>query len=68
MEDDKARATYALEQIALLYDVERQADEKGLSYEGRADLRSRQAYPVLVLLRNGFIGDMIKNTSQKQNR
>ncbi len=49
LEDDKARATYALEQIALLYDVEKQADNEDLSYTERADLRSRLAYPILVL-------------------
>lgn len=34
--EDNARASYALEQIGLLYDVERQADQQQLSYEQRA--------------------------------
>lgn len=46
--EDKARASYALEQIGLLYDVERQADQQQLSYDERADLRSRLAYPIMV--------------------
>lgn len=46
--EDKARASYALEQIGLLYDVERQADQQQLSYEERADLRSRLSYPIMV--------------------
>ncbi|MDA3928873.1 MAG: IS66 family transposase [Prolixibacteraceae bacterium] len=48
LKEDKARAEYALEQIGLLYDVERQADQESLSYEQRADLRSRLAYPIMV--------------------
>jgi transposase len=46
--EDKARASYALEQIGLLYEVERRADQEQLSYEERADLRSRLAYPIMV--------------------
>ena len=48
LKEDKARASYALEQIGLLYDVERRADQEGLSYEQRADLRSRLSYPIMV--------------------
>lgn len=48
LKEDKARAEYALEQIGLLYDVERQADQENLSYEQRAGLRSRLAYPIMV--------------------
>ena len=46
--EDKARASYALEQIGLLYQVERRADLEQLSYDERADLRSRLAYPIMV--------------------
>jgi transposase len=46
--EDKVRASYALEQIGLLYEVERRADQEQLSYEERADLRSRLAYPIMV--------------------
>jgi len=48
LKEDKARASYALEQIGLLYDVERQADHENLSYEQRAALRTRLAYPIMV--------------------
>ncbi len=48
LKEDKARASYALEQIGLLYDVERQADQENLSDEQRADLRTRLAYPIMV--------------------
>lgn len=49
LKEDKARAEYALEQIGLLYDVERHADHKQLSYEARADLRSKLSYPIMVV-------------------
>lgn len=47
LKEDQARASYALEQIGMLYDVERMADEQGLGYEQRAELRSRLAYPIM---------------------
>jgi len=47
LKEDKVRAEYALEQIGLLYDVERMADDKNLSYEERAELRSRLSYPIM---------------------
>ena len=48
LKEDKARASYALEQIGLLYDVERHADQEKLSYQERAGLRSRLSYPIMV--------------------
>ncbi|NLA49448.1 MAG: IS66 family transposase [Bacteroidales bacterium] len=48
LKEDKARATYALEQIGLLYDVERRADQENLSFGERAELRSRLSYPIMV--------------------
>jgi hypothetical protein len=74
LKEDKARASYALEQIGLLYDVERRADREHLSYEERAELRSRLSYPILVafekwmlneypnVLPRGLIGKAIKYT------
>jgi transposase len=74
LKEDEARASYALEQIGLLYDVERQADEKYLSDQQRADLRTRLAYPIMVafekwlvqeyskVLPKGRIGKAIKYT------
>ena len=72
--EDKARATYALEQIGLLYDVERRADQEQLTFEERADLRTRLSYPIMVafekwlvneypkVLPKGRIGQAIKYT------
>ena len=47
LKEDKARAQYALEQIGMLYDVERMADDEKLSFEERAKLRSRLSYPIM---------------------
>ena len=74
LKEDKARASYALEQIGLLYDVERRADQEKLTFEERADLRSRLSYPIMVafekwmvneypkVLPKGRIGQAIKYT------
>jgi len=48
LKEDKSRAEYALEQIGLLYSVEREADDKNLSYKERADLREKLSYPIMV--------------------
>ena len=47
LKEDKVRAEYALGQIGLLYDVEQMADERNLSFEQRAALRSRLSYPLM---------------------
>jgi len=60
LSEDKARASYALEQIGLLYDVERQADQQQLSYEQRADLRSRLAYPIMVAFEKWLLNEYPK--------
>ena len=78
--EDKIRAEYALEQIGLLYDVERQADQENLSYEQRAELRSRLSYPIMVafekwllkeypnVLPKGRIGKAIRYTYNIYNK
>jgi transposase len=58
--NDQARAEYALKQIQLLYDVERQADDAGLSHEQRAELRSRLAYPILVRFEKWLVAEYPK--------
>jgi len=50
LKEDKSGASYALEQIGLLYGVETMADDQGLDYQQRAELRSRLAYPILCAL------------------
>ncbi len=57
LSEDKARASYALEQIGLLYDVERQADQQQLSFEERADLRSRLSYPIMVVFEKWLLNE-----------
>jgi transposase len=60
LKEDKARASYALEQIGLLYDVERQADQEELSYEGRSGLRSKLAYPIMVAFEKWLLNEYPK--------
>jgi len=48
LKEDQSGATYALEQISLLYGVESMADDQELDYQQRAELRSRLAYPILL--------------------
>jgi transposase len=58
--EDKARADYALEQIGLLYAVERKADEEKLSYEERAELRSRLSYPIMIAFEKWMVSEYPK--------
>jgi transposase len=58
--EDKVRASYALEQIGLLYQVERQADQQQLTYEERADLRSRLSYPIMVAFEKWLLNECPK--------
>jgi len=49
-QNDQATAEYALEQIGLLYDIERKAKEQQLDAEQILQLRSQEAIPVLESL------------------
>lgn len=60
IKNDRARAEYALSQIGLLYGVEREADERGLSYDERAELRERLAYPVMVAFEKWLVNEYPK--------
>lgn len=60
LKEDKARASYALEQIGLLYDVERRADNENLSDEERSELRSRLAYPIMVAFEKWILSEYPK--------
>lgn len=46
--NDKDRSESALEQIQLLYEIERQIKDHKLSFEDAAALRKRLAYPIMV--------------------
>lgn len=48
LKENKKLATEALLQIQSLYAIEREADERKLSLEGRKKLRCEKAYPILV--------------------
>ena len=60
LKEDKARGSYALEQIGLLYEVERRADQEHLSFEQRADLRSRLSYPIMVAFEKWLLNEYPK--------
>jgi transposase len=60
LKEDEARASYALEQIGLLYQVERRADMENLSDEKRAELRSRLAYPIMVAFEKWILNEYPK--------
>jgi len=58
LSEDKSGAEYALEQIGMIYQVETMAEDQGLSYEGRAELRSRLAYPVMCAFEKWIVNYM----------
>jgi len=60
LSEDKARASYALEQIGLLYEVERQADQENLSFDQRAERRSRLSYPIMVAFEKWLLNEIPK--------
>jgi len=60
LKEDQDRASYALEQIGLLYDVERRADNENLSDEERSNLRSRLSYPIMVAFEKWILGEYPK--------
>ena len=63
LKEDQSGATYALEQISLLYGVESMADDQGLDYQRRAELRSRLAYPILLGFEKWVVSYMPKALS-----
>ncbi len=64
LKEDKAKAEYALAQIGMLYDIERMAHDQDMSFEERAELRTRLAYPIMV----GFEKLIHKHLEETQNK
>lgn len=64
LKEDEVRATYALGQIGLLYDVERRADKENLSYDDRAELRSRLSYPIMCAFEKWIVKEYPKVLSK----
>lgn len=56
LKEDKSGAEYALEQISLIYGVETMADDQNMSFDQRAELRSRLAYPILCAFEKWIVG------------
>ncbi|QIU93780.1 IS66 family transposase [Bacteroides faecium] len=57
IKNDKERAESALEQIQLLYEVERQIKDQALSFEDAAKLRVRLAYPIMVRFEKWLVAE-----------
>lgn len=57
IKNDKERAESALEQIQLLYEVERQIKDQDLSFEDAAKLRARLAYPIMVRFEKWLVAE-----------
>ncbi len=64
LKEDKSGAEYALEQIGMLYKVETMADDQGLDYEARAELRARLAYPIMCAFEKWIVSYMPKALPQ----
>jgi len=64
LSEDKSGAEYALEQIGMLYKVETMADDQGLDYEARAELRARLAYPIMCAFEKWIVSYMPKALPQ----
>lgn len=60
IKNDKQRAETALEQIQLLYEVERQIKDQDLSFEDAAELRARLAYPIMVRFEKWLVAEHTK--------
>lgn len=60
IKNDRERAESALEQIQLLYEVERQIKDQALSFEDAAKLRVRLAYPIMVRFEKWLVAEHAK--------
>lgn len=60
IKNDKERAESALDQIQLLYEVERQIKDQSLSFEEAAKLRERLAYPIMVRFEKWLVAEHAK--------
>lgn len=50
LQNDEARASYALEEMQKLYAIERQCKEQGLTHAKRYEIRQQQSLPILTPL------------------
>lgn len=60
IKNDKERAESALDQIQLLYEVERQIKDQSLTFEQAAKLRERLAYPIMVRFEKWLVAEHAK--------
>jgi transposase len=62
LENDPARAQYAMEQFGLLYDIERKAKTQSLSIDELRQLRQSEALPILLSFEQWMKQEYIKVT------
>jgi transposase len=62
LQNDEARASYAMEQIQDLYAVERDAKEQGLTFDERKELRQQRSVPVLESLGSWMKSQYLETT------
>lgn len=60
LNNDKARAEFAIRQIGLLYEIERKADEENMSFDERKELRLRLAPPILQSFESWLLNEAPK--------
>ena len=60
IKNDKERSESALEQIQLLYEIERQIKDQELSFKDAAALRKRLAYPIMVRFEKWLVTEHAK--------
>jgi transposase len=60
LNNDKTRAEYALQQIGLLYSIERKAREQSITTEQLHELRQTQSLPILKSLGNWMKEEYVK--------
>jgi len=62
LDNDEARATYALDQIGKLYTIERICREQGLNYADTKEVRRQKSIPILKSLGQWMMGQCLQVT------
>jgi transposase/uncharacterized coiled-coil protein SlyX len=60
LNNDKARAEYALAQIGMLYTIETMADDENATPERRQEIRTRLAFPVIRAFEKWCLTEQVK--------
>jgi transposase len=60
LNSDKGRAEYALEQMQLLYAIERRCMDEDSFVEGRKEIRQKEAIPIIHALGKWMKGQLLE--------